>query len=114
MMAAKREPRAQNLLADVPAQLPEELVEVLARSRGLRIERIVSRGHSSPQGFWYDQAENEFVLLVSGSARLRFADDDEIITLGPGDHVTIPAHVRHRVESTAAGRDTVWLAVFYP
>ena len=74
-MAADREPRAQNLLADVPAQLPEELVEVLTRSRGLRIERIVSRGHSSPRGFWYEQAENEFVLLVSGSARLRFADD---------------------------------------
>jgi cupin 2 domain-containing protein len=113
MNAPDRGSGVKNLFGDVPDRLPEELVEVLAQSRDLRIERIVSRGHRSPVGFWYDQDENEFVLLVSGSARIAFAVDHDAVVLNPGDYVTIAAHVRHRVESTAGDEDTVWLAVFY-
>lgn len=77
----------------------------------MRVERIVSRGHTSPDDFWYDQDEHEWVLVLSGRAVLRFEDGD--VALGPGEHVDIPAHVKHRVQWTSPGEDTVWLAVFY-
>ena len=63
-----------------------------------RGERIVSTGQASPPGFWYDQADGEFVVLVAGAARLRFEDGDAAFDLKPGDWVEIPAHARHRVE----------------
>ncbi len=78
----------------------------------VRVERIVSRGHSSPPGFWYDQTDNEWVILLSGSARLLFQGERDPISLGPGDYLDIPAHKRHRVEWTDPDQDTVWLAVF--
>jgi len=80
----------------------------------LRIERIVSRGHSSPPGFWYDQEDNEWVLVLTGRARLRFAADEGLIELGVGDCYEIAAHRKHRVEWTDPDQDTIWLAVFFP
>ena len=77
----------------------------------MRIERIVSTGHASLAGFWYDQADDEFVVLLNGAARLRFEDGGVTLDMKPGDWVEIPAHVRHRVESTQAEPPTVWLAV---
>ncbi len=105
--------RSRNIFRGIPADLPEELAEDLLRGDGVRIERIVSRGHRSPEGFWYDQDQNEWVILLSGWARLRFDGDADAVELGPGDYVQIPAHVRHRVEETSAAEDTVWLAVLY-
>ena len=102
----------RNLLAAPPAELPEELSETLAARPPLRIERIVSRGHSSPPGFWYDQSEDEWVLVLAGAARLRFADDDSPTELVAGDFLAIPAHRKHRVEWTDPEQDTVWLAIF--
>ena len=102
-----------NLLHSIPADLNGELIEALVDRRSLRIERIVSRGHSSPTDFWYDQEEHEWVLLLAGRARLRFAPDDSGVELGAGDSLTIPAHQRHRVEWTDPEQDTIWLAVFY-
>jgi cupin 2 domain-containing protein len=102
-----------NLLHDLPAPLGDELVEVLARGEGVRVERIVSWGQRSPEGFWYDQPEHEWVALLAGGARLRFADGDRLVTLAPGDALTIPAHARHRVEWTDPAQATVWLAIFY-
>jgi cupin 2 domain-containing protein len=102
-----------NLFQKIPATLPGELVETLCRAENVRIERIVSRGQASPADFWYDQDENEFVLLVSGRARLGFADGSVPADLLPGDWLEIRAHVRHRVEWTDPLRDTVWLAVHY-
>ncbi len=101
-----------NLFADIPREMPDELVGEILRTDAFRIERIVSRGHASPPDFWYDQETNEWVLLVKGSATLRFADGGTI-TLAPGDHLLIPRHVRHRVERTDPGGDTVWVAVFF-
>ena len=105
----------QNLYKNIPFELPEELVEHLAGREDLRIERIVSDGHSSPEGFWYDQEQHEWVLLVSGSAILSIETDSGIerIELTPGDYLLIPAHRRHRVESTSSTEKTLWLAVFY-
>jgi cupin 2 domain-containing protein len=96
----------------IPRRLQEELVTVLARGRGVRVERIVSRGHRSPAGFWYDQEEQEFVLLVAGEARIEIENQPEL-TLRPGQWVHLPAHLRHRVSFTAPDRDTIWLAVFH-
>lgn len=100
-----------NLLHDIPASLPKELVTVLAESTHVRIERIVSLGHASPEGFWYDQDEHEWVVVLEGAAKLEFAD--ETIELAVGDWVNIPAHRKHRVAWTTPGGPTIWLAVFY-
>ncbi len=100
-----------NLFAAIPASLPEEFVTTLLKSPQVRIERIVSHGQASPDGFWYDQDEHEWVLLVQGAARLAF--EGEVRALARGDFVNIPAHVKHRVEWTAPEETTIWLAVFY-
>jgi cupin 2 domain-containing protein len=104
--------RSGNLHHQIPVDLPEELVETLATAAGVRIERIVSRGHKSPPDFWYDQDEAEYVLVVAGEALLEF-EAGETLRLEAGQWVDIPARVRHRVAWTTPARDTVWLAVFY-
>ena len=103
----------QNLFNDLPTDLPEELVEVLAENKHVRIERIVSTGHADPEGFWYDQEEHEWVVVLKGEAKLLFKDDDESIHMNPGDHIYISSHRKHRVEWTTPEEPTVWLAVFY-
>jgi cupin 2 domain-containing protein len=101
-----------NLLADIPADLPAELIQPLLSTPGIRIERIISLGHASPEGFWYDQETHEWVLLVKGVARLMF-EGEEPIDLRPGSFVNIPARRRHRVEWTDPDQPTVWLAIHY-
>jgi len=101
-----------NLLRELPDAGSGEVVERLVEGGAVRIARIVSHGEASPEGFWYDQNDAEFVLLVSGAACLRFADG-ETLRLGPGDWVDIAPHRRHRVEWTDPAAPTVWLAVFY-
>ena len=100
-----------NLFADLPGSLTEELFEKLVVSPDVRIERIVSTGHASPPGFWYDQAESEWIVVLQGEAVLAF--EDEIRILKPGDYVLIPSHRKHRVNSTSIQEPTVWLAVFF-
>ena len=100
-----------DLFADLPATLPQERVDAILARSNVRIERIVSHGHASPAGFWYDQAEHEFVVLLRGAARVRF--DDETVELRPGSCLDIPAHRRHRVEWTTPDEPTIWLAVVY-
>ncbi len=102
-----------NLFDDLPASLTRELVEVLAQSQHVRIERITSTGQRSPNGFWYDQQEAEWVVVLKGEAKLLLENDDQPITMCPGDHVLIPAHRRHRVEWTSADEPTIWLAVLF-
>jgi len=104
--------KPQNLFADLPASLPDELVQTLLAAPGLRIERIVSHGHASPEGFWYDQDTREWVLLVAGAARLRF-EGEEPVEMKPGSFINIPAHKRHRVDWTDASQPTIWLAIHY-
>jgi cupin 2 domain-containing protein len=104
--------RSGNLLADVAENLAAEQIFTLARSPGAKIERIVSTGHSSPPGFWYDQDETEWVFLIAGSAGLLVEGEGCPRILGPGDFIEIPAHVRHRVEWTDAGKPTIWLAIY--
>jgi cupin 2 domain-containing protein len=88
-------------------------VERLVETGALRLERIVSLGHATPPGEWYDQERDEWVVLLTGSAGLRFADRDDLVEMRPGDHLVISAHRRHRVEWTDAGQPTIWLALHY-
>jgi cupin 2 domain-containing protein len=102
----------QNLFENIPDRAPQELFTELLKAEDIRIERIVSFGQASPDGFWYDQADNEWVLLLEGSATLEF-EPGETVDLRPGDFLEIPAGCRHRVGKTASNRRTVWLTVFY-
>ena len=107
----KNELARGNVLTGLPEGQAEEQIERLVGGPCFRIERIVSTGQASPAGFWYDQPDDEFVVLLAGAARLRFEEGGRILDLQPGDWVEIPAHVRHRVEWTQAHPPTVWLAV---
>jgi cupin 2 domain-containing protein len=109
-----------NLFNDIPNELPEEIfLDLLsADTSKVRIERIVSNGHASPsndsqKSGWYDQDENEWVLVVKGKAILRFEKDDRLVELNAGDYIDIKAHTKHKVDWTCPDQQTVWLAVFY-
>ena len=104
---------AGKLFDDLPKQLAEEHVRIVLEAPGLRLERIVSTGQATPAGQWYDQPQPEWVVLLTGSARLLIAGEAEPRRLAPGDWLLIPAHVRHRVEWTDPDRRTVWLALHY-
>ena len=91
----------------------DELFDGLFESPGIRIERIVSTGQTTPDREWYDQSRDEFVLLVSGAARLRIDGESRDRELGPGDWLLLPAHCRHRVTWTQAEPPTIWLAVHF-
>ena len=102
-----------NLHDEISADLPEELFTDILKTATFRVERIVSQGHSSPKGFWYDQGQNEWVIVLEGAARIVFEGGMDAVELGPGDYLTISAHKRHRVEWTAPDQRTVWLAIHY-
>ena len=101
----------QNIFSDLPVSLPEEIGETIVNSDCCRVEKIVSTGQASPDGFWYDQEESEWVLLLRGSATITFEEGD--LKLLPGDHINIPPHKRHRLKETAQDGPTVWICVFY-
>jgi cupin 2 domain-containing protein len=105
--------KAGNLGRDLPAQSADEVLDVLLERPDLRIERIVSTGQTTPEGEWYDQASDEFVLLVSGAARFRIEGETEDRALEEGDWILLPAHCRHRVTWTQAAPPTVWLAIHF-
>ena len=102
----------KNIFASLPQNLNQEVFEDLICSSAVRIERIVSNGQSSPNQGWYDQAENEWVMVIEGKACLEFEDGTQC-TLSKGDYINIPAHVKHRVVWTDPEYMTIWLAVFY-
>lgn len=100
-----------NLFADLPLNLPKELVTILLDAADVRIERIVSHGHASAADFWYDQPQHEWVIVLKGAARLQF--EDGMVEMKPGDFINIPAFKKHRVEWTTPDEPTVWLGVRY-
>ncbi len=107
------QPLLNNLFAGIPAEIPQEIIEVLLKAPGFHLERIVSAGQATPPDQWYDQETHEWVVLLSGGAGLRFEGEAEVRVLRPGDYLLIPAHCRHRVEWTDPDRPTVWLALHY-
>ncbi len=102
-------PDLNNIFSHIPSELPEELFTSLLNQDKVKIERIVSKGHTTPAGEWYDQAQDEWVLLLQGQAILAYEQHN--ITLTTGDTIFIPAHTKHRVEWTAPDIQTIWLAV---
>lgn len=102
-----------NLFEAIPTVLPDEQFKALLQRPNLRIERILSQGHTSPKQGWYDQEEHEWVLVLQGCGTVEF-DNGESQTLHVGDYLNIPAHTRHRVTYTDPDDVTLWLAVFYP
>ena len=105
--------KAENLLDNLPARLSEELFMTILQANHVRVERIVSQGHTSPPGFWYDQEDNELVILLEGDATVQFEGDTEPVELWRGSFLNIPAHARHRVAWTDPAQKTVWLAIHY-
>jgi cupin 2 domain-containing protein len=105
-------PALRNLLTSLPPARDAEVSETLITAHGIRLQRIISFGQVSPEGFWYDQKESEWVMLLTGRARLVIAGEAEERIMGPGDAVYLPAHCRHRVEWTDPDHPKVWLALF--
>lgn len=104
-----------SILNDIDLNSKEEIFSDLLKNKNVRIERIVSTGQTSPKDFWYDQDENEFVLLLEGEAVLEFKEEDKVkeVKLNKNDYIDIKAHVKHRVKYTDTNNPTIWLAVFY-
>ncbi len=102
-----------NLFEPIPEAKDGEIFETLAETGSFKLERIVSRGHATPPGKWYDQDSEEWVVLLRGRAGLLFEGESEIHVMGPGDYFLIPSHRRHRVEWTDPAEETIWLALHY-
>jgi cupin 2 domain-containing protein len=100
-----------SLFTNLPADFQTEISNVLAQGPHVRIERIVSHGQASPPDFWYDQSQDEFVVVLRGAARLRF--DNGVVEMTAGSYLNIPAHQRHRVDWTTPDEPTIWLAIHY-
>jgi len=101
-----------NVFAVIPQCLDQELVEILVENKEVCIERIVSKGHTSPASGWYDQAKNEWVIVLKGEAIISFENESEI-RLRAGSYINIAAHKKHRVSWTDPDLETIWLAVHY-
>jgi cupin 2 domain-containing protein len=101
-----------NIFSALPDKLEQEFFEELLRHKNIKIDRIVSHGHTSPANGWYDQRENEWVIVLEGSGSILFENGDEV-NLKKGDYLNIPAHTRHKVTWTDPNNLTIWLAIHY-
>jgi cupin 2 domain-containing protein len=103
----------ENIFADIPDAIPEEIFETIIEKESFRLERIVSDGQLTAEDEWYDEDENEWFILLKGSAGLLLEGDREPLVLKPGDYLNLPAHRKHKVVWTDADEKTVWLALHY-
>ena len=103
----------RNLFEDLPLDSTTELFENLLQNDSITIERIISEGHSTPPGEWFDQDSDEWVILLQGSASLLFKEEATSVTMKPGDYAYIAAHRIHRVEWTDRSQKTIWLAIHF-
>jgi cupin 2 domain-containing protein len=113
MSEDQRKPELKNIFFPFPVPAAGEWVETLLQTKSFHLERIVSHGHISPDNFWHDQDHSEWVILLSGGARLLFANQNEEIELHPGNYLNIPAHRKHRVVWTDPDQPSVWLTIHY-
>ena len=105
--------KVNNIYKDLP-ESKKEIFEDIIDNKSFKLERIISRGQSSPDGDdWFNQDNDEWVILLKGSAGLKFEGEDEITVMQSGDYIHIPAHKRHKVEWTDKNQETIWLALHY-
>ena len=108
-------PIIENIFSKIPKQVPDELFQTLLSNKQIKIERIISKGHSSSVNNWYDQIQDEWIILLEGQAKLQFENNTALLNLNPGDYLFIPAHSKHRVHWTDPTITTIWLAIhIYP
>lgn len=105
--------KKDNIFSKVPGSIPDEIFETIAENNNVKIERIISDGHTTPEENWYDQDHDEWVILLKGVAEITFEDEPLPVVLKPGDYVLIPAFRRHRVTRTDEKQPTIWLAVHF-
>ncbi len=105
--------KKRNLFSEIPQQFDQEIFEDILNRSDFLLERILSYGQATPEGQWYDQERDEWVVLLKGGAGMKFEDEEATIEMKPGDYLFIPAHRKHRVEWTQAQEKTVWLALHY-
>lgn len=103
--------KKDNIFSRIPGSIPDEIFETIVQDEKIKIERIISDGHATPEENWYDQDHDEWVILLKGMAEIIFEDEGQPVTIKPGDHVLIPAFCRHRVTRTDANQPTIWLAI---
>ncbi len=104
--------KTANIFQKLPDASVDEVFEPIVTGKGLKIERIVSQGQRTPPGQWLKSPWSEWVLLLQGEAELVFFDGGPVV-LKPGDHIHIPAHVKHRVEWVSPQKTVIWLAIHY-
>lgn len=104
--------KTANLFESIPSGMSREVFDVLAEKGNFKIERIISKGHSSPESGWYNQEQDEWVIVLKGEAVVVFEEGGDML-LKVGDYINIPAHVKHKVAWTDPGIETIWLAVHY-
>lgn len=109
---SRQEITASNIFDVIPNNINEEVFDILLQNDRITIERIISKGQSSPKSGWYDQNENEWVIILKGAATISLEESDDI-SLSAGSHLHIPAHTKHQVKWTDPDIETIWLAVFY-
>lgn len=101
-----------NFFENIDINKNKEIVDIIHNKNNVRIERIISTGQISPDNFWYDQDENEWLILLDGEAEIEYIDNSTIF-LQKGDYLLIPAHKKHRVKYTEIDTNTIWLAIFF-
>ncbi len=104
--------KIKNIFNTIPTNLSEELFEDIISKDKIKIQRIVSQGHITIEGEWYDQDDNEWVIVLQGAATISFKDEDDI-SLKTGDYINILAHKKHRISWTSESEKTIWIAVHY-
>ena len=104
--------KAENIFESIPKDLTDEIFEPLLHANNIKIERIISNGHTSPKVGWYDQEQSEWVIVLKGDAIITFEDEREI-KLSEGSYLNIPAHTKHQVSWTSQQTETIWLAIYY-
>lgn len=100
----------KNIFAGVAEVGEEESFNTLVKSPNCRVERIVASGHDSPKGMWYDQENDEFILLLQGEATMEF--EDGMVEMKAGDYLHIPKNCKHRLDKSSVSPACVFLCVF--
>jgi len=101
-----------NFFADFPEFSNKEIIEKILSTENLIIERIISYGFNSPEDFWYNQNNDEWVILLEGLAEIEFKDG-KTVELSKGDYIYIPAYTEHRVKKCSKNPNSIWLAIHF-